>query len=972
MVRCTRCAFEIDEEPLPQRCPQCGQALADDPAEEVAPAPSARPSFVPELAAEVGTGAGPTGPKSGPPSVEHGAVEAAVAGGVGRRAVERSSSSSPAVSGVILGGLRLGNQPVARPLPAQSGADLPIPVADEGAAGAPPSTAPDPGGTHEFEVQESECEGSGVLDLPHPKKLGESAAILARARHSSAAHTRSASTGTGRARPMTRSPWLLVGLIALGLASSLAAHYWAKASDESTRAVQASDGVIDRYLSEDTPDAYAEALMLCVKIGDRACQAEVLLLRDLRYGPDRVHVRRARVLLRQLDEGGAGGRGSPSEARARALSALRRGELAKAEELLVGEEWRTRLVRGWVAAAGGREAEALAIAEALLEERPGDPAAALLMVENDPAAGVDALLRLGDAFPEHPRIQEALVAALIEEGELLEAERRVRRLRPSTRSSASFRGGALLLRGELLERRGLPSQALELYDEAAEHAPDRPEISARRFRLLLATGDHARLRGELEEFAGAAPPEVVAIAVELDLRSGLSRVAAEGVDKLTARGEGDGWVPYLQGLIAREQGEVGEALAEFASARELVPAFTPAIIAEAEFLHELGRLGDALVLLRSQRAWSDERSGRRRLLRAEVDALISEGRGSEALEVLDLALAEDPGDNDARTRRGVLRVERGLVDEGRDDLLRVEERAGVVADLIAPLGRLYLREGALDRASALIEGRLEDRRAAADIVLLAGEIAFAAGDLTRSEALARRYLLRQPEDGWRGALLQARIYEAKGELSEAAEAIASVRPPRPDPDVELVAGRIYEANGAVEEALTRYRRAHHYEPSPEHELRLARALLANDAVAEAVSALEPMVEGSQGPDGAHALLAEALVATGELRQAQAVVEARLERVAGDVSARYWLGRILDERRRREPAIAALEQALGGVEGEPVWLDDALRRLVRALEEGGELERAAPYRERLVQRDADESDDPRDADESDEADDGSLR
>ncbi len=862
----------------------------------------------------------------------------------------------PAVSGVILGGLRLGNRATARPLPAQSGADLPIPVAGDEAEGT--LSAPDPGATHEFEVQESECEGSGILDLPQPKKLGESAAILARARQASAAHPRSASgSSAARARPGARSSWLLVGLIVLGLASSLVAHYWARASVEATPAVRASVEVIEAYLSEDTPEAYQEAQVLCVQLGDLGCQAEVLLLRDLRYGPDGVHLRRARILLRELEERGDGGAASASasEVRARALLALRRGALAEADGLLVGDDWRSTLYRGWIAAAAGERGEALALGEELLGERPGDPAAALLVLENDPEARIDDFVRLGDAHPQHPRIQEALVAALIEEGELLWAEKRARRLKPSMRSSASFRGGALLLRGELLWRRGLPSQALELYDQAAEQAPDRADVSSRRFRLLLATGDHARLRGELEALAGAAP-EVVALAVELDLRSGLSRIAAERVEELAARGTGDAWVPYLRGLIARESGDVGVALAEFASAKELAPAFTPALVAEAEFLHELGRREEGVALLASERVWADDRASRRRLLRAEVDALISEGRSSEALAALDLALAQDPADNDARTLRGVLRIERGLVDAGREDLLRVEERAGVIAGLIAPLGRLYLREGALDRARALVDDRLEDRRAAVEIILLSAEIAFAAGDLAGSESLVRRYLLRQPEDAWRGVLLQAKIHEAKGELAEAAESIAAVRPPHPDPEVELVAGRIYEASGDVGEALTRYRRVHHYQPSPEHELRLARALLANDAVAEAISALERTVEGSQGPDGAHALLAEALAAAGELRRAQAVVEARLGRVAGDAAARYWLGRILDERRRREPAIAALEQALAGVEGEPVWLDDALRRLVRALEAGDEPERAEPYRQRLAERGADDDDD----------------
>ncbi len=785
MSRCTRCAFENDEEPPPQRCPQCGLALADAPEVEV---------------------------KGSSVVVESGLV------------------SMPK-------GFHLDQGLKVPPPSERASVDLPMPV------GGKDSDQHDAAGTDEFRVPESEVEVSGFLDLPQPLRLGESAAILARARQASAADV-SRSVLIGAREPkvsrVLRSSWLLAGLICLGLVTSTAAHYWAKASDRRP-AAEAKPEVfraIESRLSQDTPDAYHQAQVLCVQIGDRNCEAEASLLFDLRYGPDPVHAARAQALLRDIDTKvpRRSLRSRSSRARALALLALRSGDLEACAAALAeaGDDRRSRLYRGWLAAARGDHVAAQALARALLVDFPGDPAAALLVLESDPQATLDDHRRLADAAPEHPRIQEALVLALLSEGALLEADLRVQKLRPSRRASASFRGGALLFQALLLERRARPSRALELYDAARQRAPERQDIAVHRFRLLLATGDLAHLRREIEEMEGARldpelAPELTSLGVELELRSGRPRAAARLVEELARRDLGGAWVPYLRGLIEREQGDITQALADFASARELAPRFVPPIIAEASILRELGRAEEGIALLARERAWAEERGARRHLLRAEVDVLLAEGRAREALEILDEALTGDPSDNDARIRRGMLRYKRGRLDAGRQDLLHVVERAGELTKLIAPLGRLYLREGAIDRARALVESRLEDRRINGDIFLLAAEIAFEGGEYSRAEALVRRYLLRDSELAWRGSLLEAKILEARGEIAEAAATVEAIDPPHPDPELELVAGRIFEANGDLERAIVRYRRAAHYQPtSVEISRRLVQALAVSE------------------------------------------------------------------------------------------------------------------------------------------------
>jgi tetratricopeptide (TPR) repeat protein len=745
---------------------------------------------------------------------------------------------------------------------------------------------------------------------------------------------------------------LLLLLIALGLVISLAVRYWANASaGEAVLAPpSATHGAVDIRLSEDTPHAYHQAQVLCERVGDRVCQAEAALLSDLRYGPDGVQRSLARTLLRELGDGGFAG--APGVRRVRGLLALCHGDVARAASLLKDDDPRSQLYRGWVAAARGDDEGARLAAEAVLAASPGDAAAGLLAIDSDPEATLDDYRRLAELHPAHPRIEEALIHALIDEGELLEAELRIQALEPHPRASPSYRAGAILFAGRVAEVRGFPSAALERYDEARDQAPQRQDVLLRRSRLLLDTGDHARLRGELEHGLVGASPALVGLGVELELRSGRLRAAERFVDDLAARGLGTPWVPYLRALIERERGDASAALGEVAAARELDPDFVPAVAAQASILLDLGRGKEAYELLRAARDGAVERRARRSLVAAEIDALLAESRRREALIALDQALADDPTDNAARIRRGALRWELGRIDAARDDLLRVEARAGILGALIGPLGRLYLAEGAVERAASLVQPRLEDRRADADVVLLAAEIAFRDGDLPRAEALVRRHLLRQSEDAWRGALLEAKIREAKGDYHEASAAIAAVHPPRPIAEVELVAGRIHEAKGELDKALARYRRAHHYNPhSPEIGLRVAWALTRSGDAAGALKVLAPMVDGGRGPDGVHALLAEAYIRAGDPRRALEVVDARLEAEPTDAATRYWRGRLLDDRRRRAAALEAYELAIAGAEGDPPWLDDALERLVAGYEAQGDSSRAGLYRARLEARKA---------------------
>ncbi|MCB9566883.1 MAG: tetratricopeptide repeat protein [Myxococcales bacterium] len=768
--------------------------------------------------------------------------------------------------------------------------------------------------------------------------------------------------GPGRARPPPRArlaPWLLAGLAVLGLGASLTIQRWLGPPSDQVVATFTPPPAslieaVQKDLSEDTPGAFHRAEARCEEAGARACQAEAILLRALRYGPDDVLLATASSLFSALEEA----RAWPDEGerrRVRALLALTHGDPEVAHTDLDGDRPRELLYRAWAALALGERDEAATIAARLLGATPGDPAAGLLAYEADPAAPLDDLRRLADAHREHPRIQGALLRALIDDGALVEADTRASVLASSQWvgsqwASASFRAGESALRAELLERRGQLTPALELYDQARAQAPGRRDLLLRRARLLLDAGDHTRLRGDLQADLGRLPgdPELIALLVELELRSGLPRAAEEQIERYLDADLDPGWEALLRGRVALARHEDDEALASFTRARELDPGLLDATLAEAELLNALDRRREASALLADARAHQPSRAARRRLLAVEVKGLIAADKRDLALEILDRALAEDPGNNEARIRRGVLRGELGLDDAARDDLLRVLERAGPITSLIGPLGREYLRAGDDRAAEALIAASVDDRRATPEVTLLAAELAFRRRDLATAENQVHRHLLRHAPEAWRGELLLAEILEARGELAEALVAVSRARPPRPDARVELVAGRLLEASERLPEALARYRRARHLEPRDEEaRRRYVSALIAADQATEAIAELRPLVAAGGASPELERLLTRAELAAGQRREALERLDQRLAAAPDDREAMYWRGVVLHEDQRLTPAIDAFTQALDGA-GEAPWIDDALERLIAAHEALGETEAAAAAR---AQRDA---------------------
>ena len=168
------------------------------------------------------------------------------------------------------------------------------------------------------------------------------------------------------------------------------------------------DPKILERLSLDSPQGFQQAQALAEQQGDRLGEAEAVLLRALRYGPDPVLAAKGLSIADSLV-----GNSAPEARRIAGLAALVQAEPAKALVALEGEDPRTSLYRAWALAALDRPAEALATLTPLAETVPATDLAfartlAVLRYETGDDDGQEALEQLYAANPDHLGIAESL------------------------------------------------------------------------------------------------------------------------------------------------------------------------------------------------------------------------------------------------------------------------------------------------------------------------------------------------------------------------------------------------------------------------------------------------------------------------------------------------------------------------------------------------------------------------------------
>lgn len=688
----------------------------------------------------------------------------------------------------------------------------------------------------------------------------------------------------------------------------------------------------EALLDGDRLQDYSAAISLVEERHDLAGLAEAALRIDLRYGPDPVRVALAEASLAQLDPG------DPRTLRIRALAALSRNDLEQAARdlALASEPW-VSLYRGLAAYQGGDYDAASAFASAALRERPHDRAARWLdfaaKLGADRHTALDPLRAEVDGDPSHLALRLLLVDALIQRGLFVEARRRLEAIARPIGSSDSNYAGLLLRHARIAAATVELSRSMYWADEALRQS-NHPAITRAILRLLIQADEVGRAQQGLANLLRNAPadPEVSELQAELALRAGNESAAERAIERLASGPKRSATVLYFRGRLAALGGRDDEATADFLAAATADP---PSIPAALEYVARTPRVRteEALALLDglAERVARDPREAARQdaraLARARADLLDGAERRDAAIAVLDAAIVDDPDDSGAQLRRGELYLAKSELEKGRADLLAVLDRTGGYPGLVGPLARLLIRSGQLARLEEILQPQFNDARAPNEVLLAVAELRLAQGSIETADSLADNILLRNP-NLWEAHLIKSKVYLSRGELGAAQTEITAAKAKHSNAELELTAGKIHEQSGHLQDALAAYRRSCQLDPAAtEPRFRYGSLLLQLGRLQDALTELAAATKAHDAPPEAFLAQGQALYQKGHLVEAVRSFEQAAAMDPRLMAASYWLGRCHAERKEYSAAIVALTRATSAADG--AWLADAYLWLGRS-------------------------------------------
>lgn len=692
-------------------------------------------------------------------------------------------------------------------------------------------------------------------------------------------------------------------------------------------------------LARDTPQGYIEAIASAEKAGDRVGQAEAALLMHLRYGPDPARASQAATWLEPY-----AAQGDPFVRRVLGLVALGSGALEQADGMLVGDDAKTRLYRGWLRLRQSRAKDAATEADAVIALKPDDTGALVLRhaarAQLDPRgelAAIDAsLVKLAG----HPGLLVVGVRAATAAGELRRARAWLDAITAVEGTSKGWEATKLRLRGDLEQAAGALPTAAKLYEEALAAAPEDRELALARVRVMMAANRVGDAETAIRKLVEAKPDDVDArlLQAEVFVAAGKGDDAKALLDNIEKAAPGRARTSYLLGLVHSMRAETELGRTAFAAAVQRDPTLLEATLAEARVLADGDKLAEALAVLDTARKSAADRGSKRdvaTILRAKAAMLAKAGQAAAAAAALDQALEADPLDNAAQLARGLAKLESGDYAGGKTDLLALYERTGPMAGLIAPLGRIFVREGSLTELEALVGGVVDDPDALPEVLVVAARLRLAQAKVDDAKALLQRVLDLLPND-WEANLLLAQAMLDSKDYPGALVQIDRSTPAVPSAEKYLLRGKILEYNGKHTEARPEYLRALKIDPSlTEARFLYGRLLAFANESRGAVDELSKVV--AEAPDK----YAEAWESLGraqrDLGEQEAAVKSLEKALALDETlfiASYFLGRLRFERNEMAKAVSALEKATDEAHKDKESYADAWVFLARAQAKSG--------------------------------------
>jgi len=312
---------------------------------------------------------------------------------------------------------------------------------------------------------------------------------------------------------------------------------------------------------------------------------------------------------------------------------------------------------------------------------------------------------------------------------------------------------------------------------------------------------------QLKDAIGLDPTSAPAhiLAAKLNLEKGELVAAKESLDAAVQYGGVTPEISYLSGVISQRYGDLDAALAYYREAAERAPHCAAYVVAQAETLTALGRLNEALDLIRARRT-DFERNATLRALAGDIHTILGQYEAaSDAYREAVLLAPDDP----------VFRLELGVaLARARRD----EEAIKVLAPVLsqkrdAPwsvrlaLGRAYLARDNPSEAREVFRDATRAFPGDAEPWSWLARAAMASGDLITARHASEKATSLSPRDAaaW---LTLGYVSQRQKDYACARRALeTSLRLEPGDPLAHCLLGQVLEAQGHKGEAVLHYRKA---------------------------------------------------------------------------------------------------------------------------------------------------------------------
>ncbi len=708
------------------------------------------------------------------------------------------------------------------------------------------------------------------------------------------------------------------------------------------------DPAILERLVLDTPQGYQQAQALAEQKEDRVGEAEAVLLRALRYGPDPVLAAKGLSMVSELRNDPR-----PEIHRVAGLGHLVQSEPTQALALFDGEDRRSKLYRAWALHELDRHAEALTVSQDIATSADKDDlATALTHAEiqydaGDPK-GLEALVKLHETNPSHLGICEALLRAEINAGALRNAAQLADALPSIETTSDAHQANLLGLRASLAMRKGEVAVASRLFNEAIKRSDNR-NLVVMQLEFSNAAGRYRATRQNANRFLAEHPKDIEVLfhGALADIRAGEGEDALKKAATLSELGASlkSGEIQTRVLGIRDDRAGVQKLLTEL---RDTDMSFVDATLADADLQTSRRKFEDAhktldqhievLEAMTENMPLKDKSLSRLHLERAKVYASMSEWGNSQ--QAAKRALKKYPNENDAMLALGVAQINGGQKKSGEKALLSLFERTAGYPGLTAPLGKILLKRNRLKELEDIIGSQLVHPEDSSEELVIAGARLRLRQEKMKEATKLVDVVLAMNPTSWEAHMVKGQILIRSGDFAGGLLELELANPKRPSAELEMWRGQSFEYNGRIKEATMAYQRAVAIDPLYDEAAALfGRQLAYAGSAKKALEILEPLTQRSKQYPYAFTAIGFSKRDLGDTKGALKAFERAAALDGGDFEPLYWAGRLYGNANKHKDVIRTLGKARKLITKDDPYFFDLLKRLGHAQEAQGNRDKA---------------------------------